>query len=383
MLTIYRRHRGECPHKSRKYRKCRCPIWAQGVLRGTQIRKSLNLVEWEAAQATVREWESVGIEGAPISFAEAKEIYLTDVERRDLAVPTEKKYQLVMRQLEEFVAKKGIILIKDLDFVQLSEFLTTLKDGPQATEKKIERLRNFFSFCQDADWIAKNPAKKLKPPRIKPVSTLPFSQDEIVHLIEAASRPLPDYHYGYYAEKWADLLTFVLLLRFSGLRISDAALLHESSVKERDLRFRQLKNLNPVSIRLPQDVADRLHATKTNGGYYFVSGSRKLETVANNWRRKLDRLYLIAKVEHGHAHRFRDTFAVEHLLAGSSMEDVQKLLGHKSIKTTEKHYAPWNKARQDRLNSIADRVWDEDHVLKNLKKIIDRASQPPTQGLEL
>jgi hypothetical protein len=68
------------------------------VLRGIQIRKSLDLVEWEAAQATVREWESVGIEAAPISFADAKEKYLTDVKRRNLAPPTEKKYKLVMRQ---------------------------------------------------------------------------------------------------------------------------------------------------------------------------------------------------------------------------------------------------------------------------------------------
>jgi len=65
------------------------------VLRGTQIRKSLDLVEWEAAQATVREWESVGIEGAPISFAEVKGKYLIDVERRKLAPPTEKKYNLL------------------------------------------------------------------------------------------------------------------------------------------------------------------------------------------------------------------------------------------------------------------------------------------------
>ncbi len=128
----------------------------------------------------VREWESIGVEAAPVSFAEAKEKYIKDVERRNLAVPTEKKYRLVIRQLEEFAAKKSIVLLKHLDFVQLSEFLTTLKDGPQATEKKIERLRIFFSFCQDADWIAKNPAKKLKPPRVKPVPTLPFSQDEIV-----------------------------------------------------------------------------------------------------------------------------------------------------------------------------------------------------------
>jgi hypothetical protein len=47
MLTIYRRHRKECPHKSRKYPKCRCPIWAQGVLRGIQLRKPLDLVAWD------------------------------------------------------------------------------------------------------------------------------------------------------------------------------------------------------------------------------------------------------------------------------------------------------------------------------------------------
>jgi integrase len=31
------------------------------------------------------------------------------------------------------------------------------------------------------------------------------------------------------------------------------------------------------------------------------------------------------------------------------MEDVQILLGHTSIRTTERNYAPWVKARQARL----------------------------------
>lgn len=44
---------------------------------------------------------------------------------------------------------------------------------------------------------------------------------------------------------------------------------------------------------------------------------------------------------------FRDTFAVEMLLAGVPLEQVSILLGHKSVKITEKHYAPWVKARQD------------------------------------
>jgi integrase/recombinase XerD len=37
------------------------------------------------------------------------------------------------------------------------------------------------------------------------------------------------------------------------------------------------------------------------------------------------------------------------LLAGVPLEQVSILLGHKSVKITEKHYAPWVKARQDLL----------------------------------
>jgi len=47
------------------------------------------------------------------------------------------------------------------------------------------------------------------------------------------------------------------------------------------------------------------------------------------------------KFAKGHAHRFRDTFAVELLLAGVPLERVSILLGHTSVKITEKHYAPW------------------------------------------
>jgi hypothetical protein len=53
---------------------------------------------------------------------------------------------------------------------------------------------------------------------------------------------------------------------------------------------------------------------------------------------------------------FRDTFAVSLLTCGVSLVSVSHLLGHQSIKITQRHYAPWVKARQDALDRELKRV---------------------------
>ena len=59
------------------------------------------------------------------------------------------------------------------------------------------------------------------------------------------------------------------------------------------------------------------------------------------------------------SHRLRDTFAVDLLQKGVPLEEVSKLLGHESIKTTEKSYAKWVKGRQDRLDKLVIGSWSE------------------------
>jgi integrase/recombinase XerD len=92
-------------------------------------------------------------------------------------------------------------------------------------------------------------------------------------------------------------------------------------------------------------------------GYFFWSGQSKAKTVISHWQDCLRTFFETAGVENGHAHPFRDTFAVELLLAGVPLERVSVLLGHRSIKVTERHYAPWVRARQEQLEADVRRCW--------------------------
>jgi integrase/recombinase XerD len=102
----------------------------------------------------------------------------------------------------------------------------------------------------------------------------------------------------------------------------------------------------------------------TSKQYWFWSGAGELETAITNWRARLQRLFELAKIPDGHAHRFRDTFAVELLLAGVPIERVSVLLGHQSVRITEKHYRPWAKSRQEQLEADLRKAWENDPLVQ-------------------
>jgi integrase len=65
----------------------------------------------------------------------------------------------------------------------------------------------------------------------------------------------------------------------------------------------------------------------------------------------------LSGVQNAHAHRFRDTFSVELLIAGVPIEDVSILLGHSSVRISERAYAPWVQARQLKLEAAVRKAW--------------------------
>jgi hypothetical protein len=188
MLTIFRRHKKQCAHRSegRKYRRCKCPLWVDGFLGGEELRKSLGHADWEKAQDTVRGWEAEGVAliaaDEPMTIEKAKTDFLADAEARKLKFSSVYRYTMLFRQLAQFTQAEGIRYLKELDTATLRRFRSSWKDGDLAGLKKLDRLRSFFRFVQENGWLTENPARALKNPKVTLRPTLPFSQDEMVRI---------------------------------------------------------------------------------------------------------------------------------------------------------------------------------------------------------
>ena len=368
MLTIFRRHRTGCPHKSRRYRRCQCAIWIEGSIGEEKVaRRSLNLTSWEAAEDYVRESNRTGKLGGTtfshVPISEAVELYLCDVRARVRASTVRLHRVLLQDQLLTWSELQGFRYLKQLDVKAIIEFRAGWTCAPMTALKKFERLRSFFRFCEDAGWILKSPATPLKPPKVDTPPTLPFTDEEVARIIETGRNFKIRGSYG--RANATRVLAFIYVLRYAGLRISDAAGLAKDRLSPDGKLFlhMQRKTRVPVFVPLPPFVVSVLReqaAQSVHPQYFFWTGVGTIESACASWKRTLYRIFELADVQGGHAHRFRDTFAVDLLLHDVSLENVAELLGHTSTKVTEKSYAPWVAARQARLEEAVRRTWPED-----------------------
>lgn len=373
MLAIYRRHLKNCVHraKGRAYDRCLCPLWADGLLKGEgEIRVSLKTNEWGAAQKTVRDWEANGGRNAPApeptppaTIAQVQKEFTSSAEKRMLKKSSIGRYKIIFRQMNQWAEGEGLRFFSELDTRALNRFRATWKGNSGLADlKKLERLRAFFKFAVINGYAEKNAAEPLANPKIRPNPTLPFSPDEMLKILTTAARHIAE-RQQQAKVKAMRARALVLLLRYTGLRISDAVGCAVDRVQDGKLWLYTAKTGQHVNVPLPPFVVKDLEAVpRVTPRYFFWTGVGTVETARKKWTEALADLFTAAKVSGGHAHRFRDTFAVELLKAGTPIERVSILLGHSSVKITEKHYNPWNKARQDQAELDVMRSWASDSV---------------------
>ena len=382
MLSVYVRHREKCKYKDEPTcRRCTCTKWLVGTLPGRKgrFRVSARTTNWEDAEGIARQYEASAASGKDMEAAmslpsveTAVAEYLADARARGLAEDTIRKLSTIFKkQLVDFCKEQQIHFLRDLKTKELTQWRQGWKDGQLARKKKHERVVGFFWFCVRQGWIPQNPTQAMGKILARHTPTDYFPIAEYNEILAASKRLDDGQERSYDVEKrGARILALTELMRWSGLRIRDAVTLEKSRLYGNKLFLYQAKTGVPVYVVLPPHVVALLlnvpQGAKPNKHYFFWSGNGLPKSAVADWQRSFRRLFEVAALKRPdgslkrcHPHMFRDTFAIELLLAGVPIDQVSVLLGHKSVKITEKHYAPWVKARQEQLETSVRAAWPQ------------------------
>jgi integrase len=289
-----------------------------------------------------------------------------------------------------FCEQKGIRFLSELDLNTVREWRSAWEVNPLTRSKRQGQILGFFWFCERAGWLPRNYAsemtKGLGKIQVRAVQTGYFQPIEYKAIIDAtyaySDRPSVDKHNSLIVGGHR-IRALSELMRWTGLRIRDAVTLEKHRLQQ-DVRtgmwsvmVYQRKTGDPVYCPIPPHVAELLTTLpasqkgNTNEMYFFWTGHGHAKTVVSNWQRSYRALFMMVGLKEPdgsqkrcHPHMFRDTFAVESLLAGMRLEEVSMILGHSSVKITEKHYMPWVRARQTSLNQSVMDSWMKQGIVK-------------------
>jgi site-specific recombinase XerD len=395
--NLFRKHERSCPHrkKRRAYKKCHCPIWIDFSYAGERIFKSLRTRNWLLAENLLREWETNELhehekvtppharepdkesepKGQTVADACAK--FLADAHSRELREATLDKYDLILRRLLAFTAERGIRFVLEITVELLREFRAEWPHRNTVARRRIDELRTFFGFCVDSGWMASNPAKSLRPPPCTEAPVEPFGDDEVEQIRAAYTA----YSKNAGKANAQRLEAFVELILCTGLRITDAVTIRRDCVAGGKLRLRTEKTGTVVCRPLPPALIEKLQSVRcASTQHFFWTGNSKPKSAVGDYQRALKRLFKLARISGGHAHRFRHTFAKRLLMKGVPLERVAVRMGHRSPSITLKHYDSWVKERQAQLEADVMGVWDADDDQKQNTKPLKRP-EPAIQTL--
>jgi site-specific recombinase XerD len=366
MLSLWRRHLKSCPHgeKGRSYTKCSCPIWCDGEIDGKRYRYSLETRDWQRA---IRKLAALEDPHAPRVKPIVEAIIAFENHILSLEFSTRRKYRNVLAQFRAYCQRAGLHDIMQVTVEHLDAFRASRRLSPTTATKELQTLRQFFGFCVERRWAEDNPAKRIKLPRnVRPEEVVPYTQAEVARILAACD----GIGRGSYERLRARAM--VLLLRFTGLRISDIATLGRDRVQGGEILLHTQKTGGTVFLPVPaelQAALDALPGPRGAGespGYYFWNGITSRRAVVGIAERTLAAVFKRSAVVSGHAHRFRHTLATEILARGGTEQDVADILGI-SAGVVRKHYAKWSQARQQRITQLFEAVYPGTYLARDEK----------------
>lgn len=258
---------------------------------------------------------------------------------QDRSPHTVRAYATDLHRVLEGLEAEGVHDTADVDLLVLRRYLATLAGSGLASStiaRRISAIRTFFAWLSAEGRIATNPATALRLPRRAKVLPRVLAVEEVERLLSAPAE-----------DDWPGLRDRALLetLYSTGARLSEIAGL---DVADLDLdggivRLRgkgRRERLGALGAPCVQSL--RAYAAKTRteqrrrdpAPVFLNRWGERLSGrgVARVLARHLAAAGLPAEV---HPHTLRHSFATHLLEHGANLREVQELLGHKNVATTQ------------------------------------------------
>ena len=257
---------------------------------------------------------------------------------RNLAARTRKEYGNDLRQLIEFLTKRGISKPAAVDLSALQSFLADLdRRGYTGVtrRRKTSSIKAFFGFLAQAELLNNDPCRQLIPPAREYKEPRFLTTQEYRELLRACSHETRD-------------AAIIELILQTGIRLSEVARLAVHDIELPRRINRDPTNTGQISIRgkgrkqrrlplnykacralkawlgiRPDIQADGLFVTK----FREPMGPRAIQRVVTKYLNA-------AAVKNASVHTLRHSFATHHVAKGTSLRTIQEALGHSDLKTT-------------------------------------------------
>lgn len=264
--------------------------------------------------------------------------------QNNLDFKTLKAYNIDLSQFRKFIENKDY-----LDKSNIEDYFAYLKNRSykvKTIKRKIASLKAFFSFLTYNDYIEINPFYKIKVkikdsfllPRIIPISEL----NKLFILLDKNIDATDKKSYAY-KELVRDRVILELLLA-TGLRVSELCSIKRSNImysnnmikiNGKGAKERMIPIYHP---RLIDDLTmyEKLFIEDLNNFEYFFINKRKNKISSQSVANMIKKYCRLANISINITpHMFRHTFATMLLEQDVDSRQIQLILGHSSIYTTQ------------------------------------------------
>ncbi len=267
------------------------------------------------------------------------------VERR-LAPLTCQAYARDVRACCSFVQAAGVESWPQVRLVELRQFLAAEAEhrpAPSSQARTVAALKGFFRFLAENEAIDRNPADRLRTPKKREALPDVLDRRELDRLLGAVDRD-DVWERRHDGKRERDRL-LLALFAYAGLRRSELLGLdwEDVDLERRLLRVRHAKGGRARVVPIHPGLVPLLlaHSAANPGpdGPLFrgVQGRRLSQTIMTQTFLRYARTAGVTDRKRVTPHTLRHVFASELLRAGANLRQIQELLGHKHLDSTQRY----------------------------------------------